>query len=38
LTIPATDEDLLPHADWIARETLAVSVDADGGELRIAKT
>jgi isoleucyl-tRNA synthetase len=38
LTIPAADEDLLPHADWIARETLAVSVDADGAELRIQKT
>ena len=31
------DADLLIHADWIARETLAVSVDADGPELAIAK-
>ena len=28
LTIPEADADLLEHADWIARETLAVSVDA----------
>jgi isoleucyl-tRNA synthetase len=38
LTIPRADEDLLPHADWIARETLAVSVEADGAELRIEKS
>jgi isoleucyl-tRNA synthetase len=37
LTIPQADEDLLEHADWIARETLAVSVSADGGELAIEK-
>jgi isoleucyl-tRNA synthetase len=37
LTIPETDRDLLEHGDWIARETLAVAVDADGGELRIDK-
>ncbi|MBM2823856.1 MAG: Isoleucine--tRNA ligase, partial [Thermoleophilia bacterium] len=36
LTLPDTDADLLEHKDWIARETLAVSVDADGNELRIA--
>ena len=36
LTLPETDRDLLEHADWIARETLAVSVDA-GSELAIAK-
>ena len=30
LTLPETDRDLLEHEDWIARETLAVSVDADG--------
>lgn len=34
LTIPEGDADLLEHADWIARETLAVSVEARGGELR----
>ncbi len=28
LTLPAIDEDLLRHADWIARETLAVAVEA----------
>ena len=37
LTIPETDRDLLEHSDWIARETLAVAADADGGELRIEK-
>jgi isoleucyl-tRNA synthetase len=35
LTIPEADADLLEHQDWIARETLAVSVDAAGEELRI---
>jgi isoleucyl-tRNA synthetase len=33
LTLPASDADLLRHADWIAAETLATSVevaDADG--------
>jgi len=38
LTIPETDADLLAYEDWIARETLAVSVDADGEELGIAKS
>ncbi len=33
LTIPARDEDLLPHADWITSETLAVSLDAAGAEV-----
>ena len=28
LTIPEADADLLEHADWIARETLAVSVES----------
>jgi isoleucyl-tRNA synthetase len=37
LTLPASDADLLVHADWIARETLAVSVEAGGAELRLAK-
>ena len=32
LTLPASDEDLLSHADWIARETLAVSVEVSGTE------
>jgi isoleucyl-tRNA synthetase len=32
LTIPAADEDLLSHADWIARETLAVGVVASGAD------
>jgi len=31
LTIPAADADLLEHTDWIARETLAVAVEAHGG-------
>jgi isoleucyl-tRNA synthetase len=38
LTIREHDGDLLEHADWIARETLAVSVDAAGDELQISKT
>jgi len=38
LTLPEADADLLEHTDWIAGETLAVSVDADGNELRIDKT
>ena len=34
LRLPAGDADLLAHADWIARETLALSVElADGDEL-----
>jgi isoleucyl-tRNA synthetase len=32
LTIPASDTDLLEHADWMARETLAVAVEAQGSE------
>ncbi|HJU48708.1 MAG TPA: class I tRNA ligase family protein, partial [Gaiellaceae bacterium] len=31
LTIPAGDADLLEHAEWIKGETLAVSLEADGG-------
>ena len=37
LTIPASDADLLEHEEWIARETLAVSVSAKGAELGLAK-
>jgi isoleucyl-tRNA synthetase len=37
LTLARSDAELLPHADWIARETLATSVAADGAELAIAK-
>ena len=37
LTGPQDDRALLEHADWIARETLAVSVETDGEELRIDK-
>jgi isoleucyl-tRNA synthetase len=37
LTIPVADADLLEHEDWIARETLAVSVAAEGAELGLAK-
>jgi isoleucyl-tRNA synthetase len=37
LTLPAADADLLEHRDWIARETLAVSMEADGTELTLAK-
>ena len=38
LTIPEVDADLLEHSDWIARETLAVSVVADGAEVLLAKS
>jgi isoleucyl-tRNA synthetase len=37
LTIPERDADLLEHRDWIARETLATSVEAAGSEIRITK-
>jgi isoleucyl-tRNA synthetase len=37
LTLREADADLLPYADWIARETLAVAVAADGAGLEIAK-
>ena len=37
LTLPAADADLLAHVDWIREETLAVSVEAGGPELRIVK-
>jgi isoleucyl-tRNA synthetase len=37
LTIPDGDADLMEHADWIARETLAVKVDAAGSEIHLAK-
>jgi isoleucyl-tRNA synthetase len=37
LAIPESDGDLLAHEEWIAGETLAVSVDAAGGEIRIEK-
>jgi isoleucyl-tRNA synthetase len=35
LTIPEQDGDLLEHRDWIARETLAVEVEAAGKDVRI---
>jgi isoleucyl-tRNA synthetase len=38
LTLPAVDADLLEHLDWIARETLAVSVEVDGTELALEKS
>ena len=37
LTIPERDADLLARRDWIARETLATSVEAAGDELRLEK-
>jgi isoleucyl-tRNA synthetase len=37
LTIPEADADLLEHSDWIAREVLALSVDASGSELALEK-
>ena len=38
LTIPEAASDLLEHRDWIARETLAVSVHARGDEFALAKS
>ena len=38
LTIPESDSELLEHEDWIARETLALSVDASGSELAITRS
>jgi isoleucyl-tRNA synthetase len=37
LTIPERDSDLLEHSEWIAHETLAVSVESVGEEIRIEK-
>jgi isoleucyl-tRNA synthetase len=37
LSIPAADADLLAHADWIKRETLAVELDAAGAGPTIAR-
>jgi isoleucyl-tRNA synthetase len=37
LVVPAALEDLLGHEDWIARETLATSIEATGDEIRIEK-
>ena len=37
LTIPAADADLREHEEWIARETLAVSLVATGAEIRVEK-
>jgi isoleucyl-tRNA synthetase len=31
VTLPATEADLLAHAEWIKSEVLAVEIDADGG-------
>ena len=35
LTIPTRDADLLEHAEWIKAETLAVSLEADGGDVPV---
>ena len=37
LTIPERDSELVEHAEWIARETLAASVSTAGSELAISK-
>jgi isoleucyl-tRNA synthetase len=37
LTIPDAAADLLEHREWIMRETLALSVEASGDELRFEK-
>src|SRR5437764_1149669 len=39
ITLPAAQKELLQHADWIKRETLAVEINTDGGsaEPQIAK-
>jgi isoleucyl-tRNA synthetase len=38
LSIPEADADLLEHSDWIARETLALSVEASGSAIALAKS
>jgi isoleucyl-tRNA synthetase len=38
LTLAEADADLLDHREWIARETLALSVEANGSELALAKS
>ena len=38
LAIPERLTDLLEHREWIARETLATSLEAAGDEIRIEKT
>jgi isoleucyl-tRNA synthetase len=38
LTIPAADADLLEHADWIKRETLAVTLECEGDAIAIARS
>jgi isoleucyl-tRNA synthetase len=38
LQLPAADGDLLPHAEWIARETLALGIElSDGDELALTR-
>jgi isoleucyl-tRNA synthetase len=38
VTLPAADEELLRHADWIKAEVLAISIETDGaGEPTISK-
>ena len=39
VVLPATESELLAHADWIKAEVLAVSIEANGGsaEPRIEK-
>jgi len=37
VTLPAADEALLDHVDWIKSEVLAVELRFDGGEVRIEK-
>jgi isoleucyl-tRNA synthetase len=37
LTLPSNQADLLRHSDWIAEETLAVEIKAEGTELKIEK-
>jgi isoleucyl-tRNA synthetase len=37
VTLPEADGELLRHADWIQRETLAVELRVDGGDLQIAR-
>jgi isoleucyl-tRNA synthetase len=38
LTLAEADADLLDHREWIARETLALTVEANGSELTLAKS
>jgi isoleucyl-tRNA synthetase len=37
ITLPAADQDLLQHEEWIKQETLALQIGTDGSEVKIQK-